>query len=169
MTTNSFRYEFSVPYYFGFNLEQISPHREEMTDTVMTVGIKSTCPRQEVLETIAMEHSTFTTNISHLDQYTCVDGMDTTDGELYQYHRWWLEAILHIVICGVGFVTNLISIRVLLSSEMKNLFNITLAILAIFDAVYNFCDIAESLRIEHYEENICEMPLHQKIHLNTFS
>jgi hypothetical protein len=98
-----------------------------------------------------------------------VDGMNRTDGELYQIHQWWLEGILHIVICALGFFTNLISIRVLLSSEMKNLFNITLAILAIFDAVYNFCDIAESFRIVHYEQNPCaDMPLYQKIHLNIF-
>ena len=119
------------------------------------------CPKQDV--------PTVMTNVSDFDQYKCVDGMNIIDVELYQNVSWWLEGILHIVICAVGFITNLISIRVLLSNEMKNLFNITLAILAIFDAVYNLCDITESLRIVHYEQNPCEdMPLYQKTHLYIF-
>ena len=111
----------------------------------------------------------FATNFSDLDKYECIDGMSRGDAELYQTLRWWLDGILHIVICAVGFVTNLVSIRVLLSRELKNLFNITLAILAVFDAIYTLCDISESLRIVHYDQMTCiEPPLHQKLHLNLF-
>ena len=59
------------------------------------------------------------------DELQCIDGMNRIEAEIYQNIRWWLDGVFHIAICAVGFVTNLISIRVLLSREMKNLFNIT--------------------------------------------
>ena len=103
------------------------------------------------------------------DELLCIDGMNRFDAEIYQNIRWWLDGVFHIAICAVGFVTNLISIRVLLSREMKNLFNITLAILAMFDAIYTLCDISESLRIVHYDQRTCsEPPSYQSVHLNMF-
>ena len=113
---------------------------------------------------ISRPHSRF-----ELDKYPCTDGMGRIDAELYQIIRWWLEGVLHIIICVIGFATNLGSIRVLISHEMKNLFNITLAILAIFDTIYTVCDILESLRIVHYDETTCtEAPSYQKWHLEIF-
>ena len=101
-------------------------------------------------------------NITGIEHLECIDGMSPADAEIYKIIRWWLDGILHITICAIGFFTNLVSIRVLLSHEMKNLFNITLAILSIFDAIYTLCDISESLRIMDHDEGFCtEPPLHQ--------
>ena len=101
-------------------------------------------------------------NLSGMGHVECIDGMSLADAEVYKIVRWWLDGVIQIIICAIGFLTNLVSIRVLLSHEMKNLFNITLAILAIFDAIYTFCDITESLRTVDYDRNPCtEPPLYQ--------
>ena len=101
-------------------------------------------------------------NLSGVDNLECIDGMFPADAKAYQIVRWWLDGVIQIIICAIGFLTNLVSIRVLLSREMKNLFNITLAILAIFDAIYTFCDITESLRTMDYNRKHCaEPPLYQ--------
>ena len=59
------------------------------------------------------------------------------------------------------------SIPILLSKKLRNLFNITLAILAVFDAIYTFSDLLESLRMVHYSHTTCtEVPFYQQMHLN---
>ena len=113
------------------------------------------CPERCPCEEIA--------SLSNFGDLPCVDGMSPTDAETYNTVRWWLDGVTQITICTIGFLTNLLSIRVLLSREMKNLFNITLAILAVFDAIYTLCDISESLRIVDYNRNPCtDAPLYQK-------
>ena len=103
------------------------------------------------------------------EELECFDGMNRSDAETYTIVTWWLEGVLHITICCLGFVSNLVSMRVLLSNEMKNVFNITLAILAFFDAVYTLCDVLESFRIVHYNTNPClELPFYQRLHLYVF-
>lgn len=103
------------------------------------------------------------------ETHFCIDGMNAMDANAYQNIRWWLEGVLHIIICVIGFVANSVSVRVLLAKEMKNLFNITLAILAVCDAIYTLCDVLDSIRIVHYDVTPClPLPLHQKIHLHVF-
>ena len=95
---------------------------------------------------------------NYFDDLLCIDGMHPDHAETYGTVRWYMDGVIHVIICAIGFVTNLVSIRVLLSHEMKNLFNITLAILAIFDAIYTICDLSESLRTVDYDENPCAEP-----------
>jgi hypothetical protein len=108
--------------------------------------------------------------IEYFKKHTCTDGMDIIDGEMYQtIIRWYIDGILHICICAVGFIANILSIHVLLSKKMRNLFNITLAILALFDAIYTLCDLLESLNAVYYSKGTCvEQPIFQKIHMNIF-
>ena len=80
----------------------------------------------------------------------CLDGTGMVDGGMYlKIIHWWIDGIFHIIICTFGTVTNLLSIPVLLSRKLKNLFNITLAILAVSDAIFTLCDLLESFRIQN--------------------
>ena len=121
--------------------------------------------------------SPFSTNLSktidnyidsYHDKHNCSDGMNIEDGEIYQtIIIWWLDGFFHVIICSVGVIANLLSIPVLLSKKLRNLFNITLAILAVFDAIYTFSDLLESLRAVHYSHTTCaEVPFYQQMHLN---
>ena len=99
----------------------------------------------------------------------CRDGMNEAYADLYEVIRWWLEGVLHIIICTVGIVANSITIRVLFSKDMRNMFNITLAFLAMCELIYILCDITESIRMVHYDSDSCiHLDLYQTVHLHLF-
>ena len=79
----------------------------------------------------------------------CRDGSTAEDLALYETISWWMEGVIQIVINVIGIIANLLAIPVLLSRKLTNVFNRTLAILAIFDAIFNLCDILESVRMYH--------------------
>ena len=79
----------------------------------------------------------------------CRDGVTPDDLKLYEDVSWWIEGVVQIIINIIGIIANFIAIPVLLSRKLTNVFNRTLAILAIFDAIFNMCDIFESMRIFH--------------------
>ena len=79
----------------------------------------------------------------------CRDGSTTEDIELYQKISWWMEGVIQIIINIIGIIANCIAIPVLLSRKLTNVFNRTLAILAVLDAIFNLCDILESVRMFH--------------------
>ena len=82
--------------------------------------------------------------------------------------EWWFNSILHITISVVGLIANLVSIPVLLSDRMTNVFYRTLACLAIFDFLYIGCDVLEVIR-RGYEYSACQgMPIYQIAHYYIF-
>ena len=100
----------------------------------------------------------------------CLDGTGMEDGGMYlKIIHWWIDGIFHIIICTFGTVANFLSIPVLLSRKLKNLFNITLAILALFDAIYTLSDLLESFTKVHYEYGKCgEIPIYQLIQMKLY-
>ena len=95
---------------------------------------------------------------SSFGKSTCTDGATYEEMQKYVFARWIVEGILLIVINFIGLISNSIAIPVLLSRQLSNRFNRILAILAGFDAAYNFLDILESIRGRHYEhfsDNTC--------------
>jgi hypothetical protein len=62
---------------------------------------------------------------------------------------WWLEGVFSIAIGVVGIVANVVAVPILFSRKMANVFNRTLAILAILDTVFIILDILESIRMFH--------------------
>ena len=79
----------------------------------------------------------------------CRDGSTVDDLKLYETISWWMEGVIQIVINIIGIIANCIAIPVLLSRKLTNVFNRTLAILAVLDAIFNMCDILESVRMFH--------------------
>ena len=82
-------------------------------------------------------------------QVCCRDGSSLDDLKLYEAVSWWIEGVIQIVINVIGIIANCVAIPVLLSRKLTNVFNRTLAILAVLDAIFNMCDIFESIRIFH--------------------
>ena len=83
------------------------------------------------------------------EQACCRDGLSLDDLSLYEEVSWWIEGVIQIVINVIGIIANCIAIPVLLSRKLTNVFNRTLAILAVCDAIFNMCDIFESIRMFH--------------------
>lgn len=79
----------------------------------------------------------------------CRDGSTKEEYELYDTVSWWMEGVIQIVINIIGIIANFVAIPVLLSRKLTNVFNRTLAILAALDAIFNMCDILESVRMYH--------------------
>ena len=95
----------------------------------------------------------------------CPQQITNDEKESVQTIEWWFDSVLHITICVLGLIANLISIPVLLSSHLTNVFYRTLAFLAVFDFVFIACDVLESIR-RGYTYNTCEeMPVYQTIHI----
>ena len=98
----------------------------------------------------------------------CPQQITNDERESIQSIEWWFDSVLHITLCVLGLLANLISIPVLLSSHLTNVFYRTLAFLAAFDFMFIACDILESIR-RGYEYNTCEeMPLYQTVHIYLF-
>lgn len=98
----------------------------------------------------------------------CPETLSVEEMKDVQTIEWWFDSVLHIAISVVGLIANLISIPVLLSNRLTNVFYRTLAFLAVFDFVFIACDVLESLR-RGYGYNMCtEMPIHQIIHTYLF-
>ena len=92
------------------------------------------------------------------------------DMENYSNLEWWLDGVGNIIICSVGIISNLVSIPVLLSKRITNVFYRTLAALAVFDTIFLTCDLLESVRRNHYPQmRICEeVPSYQTVHMYIF-
>ena len=98
----------------------------------------------------------------------CAEPLTEDEMKEIEVIQWWLDSVIHIVISVIGLIANLMSIPVLLSKRLTNVFYRTLALLAIFDLIFIACDVLESIRIS-YPFNYCaEMPLYQIIHLYMF-
>ena len=95
---------------------------------------------------------------------------DIKDIKQYQNMEWWMDGVGNIIICSVGIICNLLSIPVLLSRRLTNVFYRTLAALALFDTVFLMCDLLESIRRNHYPKiNVCSnAPPYQTLHLYLF-
>ena len=91
------------------------------------------------------------------------------DIKRYANIEWVLDGVVNIVICSIGIVANLLSIPVLLSKRITNVFYRTLAVLALFDTIFLVCDLLESIRRNHYLPHYCEeTPFHQTTHMFLF-
>ena len=93
---------------------------------------------------------------------------NTTKAEQIQTIAWWFDSVLHPTICVVGMISNLISIPVLLSHHLTNVFYRTLAFLAIFDFLFIICDLLESIRRGYPYHECDSIPYYQTIHLLLF-
>ncbi len=82
----------------------------------------------------------------------CEHGSTWKDIEKYENVAWWIEGVVLIIIGVMGFISNLIAIPILVSRHMSNVFNRTLAFLAIADTAFIVLDILESLR-QYHEQN----------------
>ncbi len=71
-----------------------------------------------------------------------------TFAEMVSYDRvsFWLETVVLPVVGLLGVLCNSVAIAILLSRRLANLFNRTLAVLAVLDTLYIACDLLESLR-----------------------
>lgn len=102
---------------------------------------------------------------------TCTNNPKPTNRtkiEHFQEIGWWFDSVLHTTICVVGLIANLVSIVVLLSHHLTNVFYRTLAFLALFDFLFITCDLLESIR-RGYQHHDCEtIPYYQTIHLLLF-
>ena len=86
--------------------------------------------------------------------------------EILEPAKFVVEGILTIGINVFGFLANAMAINILYKTNLTGLFNKTLFILAIFDLIFNTCDILEVIRRLHYDRETCSlMPLHQRLHL----
>ena len=82
--------------------------------------------------------------------------------------EWWFDSVLHIAVSVLGLIANLISIPVLLSKYLTNVFYRTLAFLSMFDFIFIACDVLEQIR-RGYEFNTCtDVPLYQTVHIYLF-
>ena len=111
-----------------------------------------------------------------MEANTCTDNASYEEMFAFEYASWIVEGIILIIINFCGLIANTIAIPVLLSKELTNRFNKMLAVLAGFDAAYNFLDILESIRSKHYtyfSDNSCgPIPyyiyLHDYLHYRLF-
>ena len=60
-----------------------------------------------------------------------------------------IEGYVLIAIGCLGICANFAALPILLSKKLANVFNRTLAILAIVDSIFIFLDILESIRMQH--------------------
>ena len=98
---------------------------------------------------------------------SCTCGMSLEEAEqIFEPIKFVLEECVSIGINVFGLIANSIALRVLFKHELKTLFIKTLFMLAVFDVVFNICDILETIRLVHYDNESClPMPSYQKIHL----
>ena len=97
----------------------------------------------------------------------CSCGMNIEDAENIEMPlKFVLVKCVSIGINLFGLIANSIAINVLFKHDFKSIFNKTLFILAIFDIVFNACDILETIRLTHYDNGSClPMPFYRTIHL----
>ena len=117
-----------------------------MFDSFISTGDENFIRILNYIDSLSMESSTCTDNASYEQMFA------------FENVSWIVEGIIVIVINFCGLLANLMAIPVLLSRELTNGFNKTLAVLAGFDAAYNFLDILESIRSRHYayfSDNSC--------------
>ena len=97
----------------------------------------------------------------------CECGMSLAEAkDIFEPAKLVIEGVLTIGINVFGFLANAIAINILYKTNLKSLFNKTLFILAIFDIIFNVCDILEVIRRVHYDRETCSvMPIYQKLHL----
>jgi hypothetical protein len=100
----------------------------------------------------------------------CTCGMSYEEARTIEVPlRFVLVKCVSIGINLFGLIANSIAINVLFKHDLKSIFNKTLLILAIFDIVFNACDILETIRVTHYDRGSClPMPFYQKAHLYLF-
>ena len=109
---------------------------------------------------INVSEKSFITNCSHFDE----------EAEKYKDLEWWVDGVVIIVISSIGIIANLLSIPVLLSRQLTNVFYRTLASLALFDTIFLVCDLLESIRRNHYPRGrLCDdVPFIETVHLYLF-
>ena len=97
----------------------------------------------------------------------CECGMSLEEAkDIFEPAKLVIEGVLTIGINVFGFLANAIAIKILYKTNLTSLFNKTLFILAIFDLLFNVCDILEVIRRVHYDRETCSvMPNYQKLHL----
>ena len=81
----------------------------------------------------------------------CKQGSTEDQVELYDSIAWALEGLVLIIIGAIGILANCAAVPILLSRRLANVFNRTLAILAIWDTLYIVLDVLESIR-QYYED-----------------
>ena len=111
---------------------------------------------------------TINDNVDNLHMVKCTDNASFEEMEMFTFVSLIVEGIILVVINSGGVIANLIAIPVLVSKELTNRFNRILAVLAGFDATYNFLDILQSVRNQHYpyfNDNKCgPIPYHVFLH-----
>ena len=83
---------------------------------------------------------------------TCVFyGRSPEQDKFIENFAWCMENYVNLSVGVIGVVLNSITIIVLSTSTMKNLFfNRLLICLAVFDNLYLFCEISEVFRLQYY-------------------
>ena len=85
----------------------------------------------------------------------CECGMTFAEKATIDKIQWWSEGVFQISINLFGLIGSSISLQVLLLKDQRSLFNMTLTVLTIFDSIFNFTDILESVRRVHYDNFTC--------------
>ena len=91
------------------------------------------------------------TNITQFSEEICEYGSTRAELKVYDQIAWWVEGFFLIFVGVVGILGNIASVPVLLSKEISNVFNRTLAILALVDTLFIVLDVLESIRQYHHK------------------
>lgn len=98
---------------------------------------------------------------------SCTCGMSHEEEKtIFKPLEFVLENCATVGINIFGLFANSMAMVVLYQRNLQTLFMKTLFILAIFDLIFNICDILETIRLVYYDYGACEpMPYRQIIHL----
>ena len=99
---------------------------------------------------------------------SCTCGMSFKEAEtIFEPLKYVLESCASVGINVFGLFSNSLALAVLYARNLQTLFNKTLFVLAIFDLIFNICDILETIRLDHYDKESCKpMPYYQLLHLH---
>ena len=100
------------------------------------------------------------------NQSVCTCGMTHDDSDYISKVEFVINGQVQIAINLIGVIANSTAVCVILRSKLlQNSFYKTLVFLALFDGIFNICDIFESLLRHHYVHESClPMPILQRIH-----
>ena len=85
-------------------------------------------------------------SLLNYEEFCPTGGATYSERDKFDEIGYWVEFVGLSIVGTVGIICNSVAIPILLSRRLTNLFNRTLACLAIFDNVFIVCDIVDSIR-----------------------
>nr|XP_040583812.1 FMRFamide receptor-like [Lepeophtheirus salmonis] len=72
----------------------------------------------------------------------------------HEYFFWWKEGLATLIVGITGLIANSIAIPILLSKKLISIFNRLLVSLAIFDNIFLFCTLSETIRRNFHNSDL---------------